>query len=121
MTAKVDWTKPIQTRDGRKAELLCVLENGNNERNHVCKITDDDGSQWTGEWTVDGFLFTAEEKSKFDIINTPAPPKMLHDVVREVLERERNFVGSFDRQYLNAAETALLRRLPNIPVETASE
>lgn len=67
----VDWTKPIQTRDGRPMRYLMKLEHptGGGGHTRVAQNTVD-GSVWTCR--EDG-LFYANQKTGHDIINVPEP------------------------------------------------
>lgn len=62
----VDWTKPIQTRDGRKAELLCKDLLG--DFSHAVKVKCKEGNM-IGCYKPNGNRF--QHESDYDIINVP--------------------------------------------------
>ena len=70
-TPKLDWSMPIQTRDGRKAELLC--DDLRAPHSHAVKITDEDGDKWVGLYDESGA--TLWSKNEPFIINVP--PQMV--------------------------------------------
>jgi len=64
-----DPTKPVQTRDGRKARIICT--DANNHQPIVALITEQDGHEYTRDYTKDGFYFMCSEQSSSDLINIP--------------------------------------------------
>ena len=66
----IDWTKPVQTRDGRKVRVLCT--DGPDLRYPVIGVAD--GGLCPETWTIDGVHFANGVPSDLDIINTPDPP-----------------------------------------------
>lgn len=69
----VDWSKPIQTRDGRKARFLGTLDGV--DYGHLSAVWSDKcQSEMLIETTKSGYVFEYSE-SKDDIINSPPPPK----------------------------------------------
>lgn len=76
----VDWTKPIQTRDGRKAEFL--RETNHTEYPMLCLVTDSRGIQQPTTYTSSGAYWRDNPCFKeFDIINTPEPSPVEDEVV----------------------------------------
>jgi len=66
----IDWTKPVQTRDGRKVRVLCT--DGPDLWYSVIGMVD--GRLCPETWTIDGVHFANGVTSNLDIINTPDPP-----------------------------------------------
>ena len=68
----INWINPIQTRDGRKAELLRNDYNGiysNSKRTQLCLLTDNKGFQNIINYPLDGYYFDDKQPSNNDIIN----------------------------------------------------
>lgn len=66
-----DWSKPFQTRDGRKARLLASdLAN-----DHPCVVAIErfPGSERLEVYTRDGFTFGPASPSERDLVNTDSP------------------------------------------------
>lgn len=72
----LDPTKPVQTRDGRKARILETAMKG--DRPIVGIVTDHDGVEHVSTWPTDGRFFPAVEKSRDDIVNAPETLKTWH-------------------------------------------
>jgi hypothetical protein len=66
----IDWTKPVQTRNGRKVRVLCT--DGPDLRYPVIGVVA--GMLCPETWTIDGVHFVNGAPSNLDIINTPDPP-----------------------------------------------
>jgi hypothetical protein len=66
----IDWTKPVQTRNGRKVRVLCT--DGPDSQYPVIGLID--GRLYQDTWTIHGVHFTNGVFSDLDIINTPDPP-----------------------------------------------
>lgn len=64
----IDWSKPVQTRDGRKVRILCMNAKTIDNR-PVCVLYDNDGSEcaalYTREGKIPGF------SSDMDLVNVP--------------------------------------------------
>ena len=76
----VDWTKPIQTRDGRKVEFLREINDDTYQM--VCLVVRDDGSEFVNGWTRAGkYIHDQSSPSDLDIINTPEPSPVDEEVV----------------------------------------
>ncbi|MDE2105110.1 MAG: hypothetical protein KGL39_48170 [Patescibacteria group bacterium] len=69
----LDLTKPMQTRDGRKARLLA--SDLKSQFQLVFVITDKDGNEHVGERYADGRYSSGYDRPH-DIINVPEPPKV---------------------------------------------
>lgn len=65
----LDWTKPLRTRDGRKARLLGKLE-GITPRPYVVAIIERDGTELGGWYTTDGD-WIQRTQSADDLENAP--------------------------------------------------
>jgi hypothetical protein len=69
----VDWSKPLQLKDGRKARFLALIECP--DRPRCCVVTDADGDEWVDAWCENGNFTMPRssplEISRLDIINTP--------------------------------------------------
>lgn len=71
---KFDPTKPFQTRDGRKARLLCTDAKGrigSEAQPIVALITRPDGTEFAGQYTIDGHFYTDSQLSSSDLVNIP--------------------------------------------------
>ncbi len=64
-----DPTKPVKTRDGRKARIICT--DANNHQPIVALITESNGHEYNRNYTKDGFYFIGIGKSDSDLINIP--------------------------------------------------
>jgi hypothetical protein len=64
----VDWSKPLQLKDGRKARFLALIKCP--EQPRCCVVTDADGDEWVEAWCENG-NYTVSGTSPLDIINTP--------------------------------------------------
>jgi hypothetical protein len=64
----VDWSKPLQIKDGRKARFLALIECP--DRPRCCVVTDADGSEWVEAWCENG-NYTVPGLSHLGIINSP--------------------------------------------------
>jgi hypothetical protein len=64
----VDWSKPLQLKDGRKARFLALIKCP--EQPRCCVVTDADGDEWVEAWCENG-NYTVPGLSPLDIINTP--------------------------------------------------
>lgn len=74
-TNELDWTKPIQARDGREARFLCEL-GGEPNYPMVVVITRQDGTQYINHYKRDGRVFLSQYASRIwdtnsEIINVP--------------------------------------------------
>jgi len=72
----LDPTKPVQTRNGRKARIICVDREGKNASSKypiIALVKASDGSEELRSYTVDGFHFFTDEKeeSENDLVNVP--------------------------------------------------
>jgi hypothetical protein len=68
----IDWTKPIQTRNGRKARLLCLdrtTETG--AYPVVALVTDSAGNENAETFTRDGLFNETCKQHSINIINAP--------------------------------------------------
>lgn len=89
---KVDWNKPIQTRDGLEAKYLCECEPCQYGATRIVQVTDKDGRK----------IWACHEDGKFgttgaSIINVPEP--RYRPYTEEELER---LVGTAVRDVSNA-------------------
>jgi hypothetical protein len=67
----LDWSKPIQTRDGRKAEFLREIKT-NSPYTHYALVTYPDGSEMIWGYTKDGIFHKAiGDRNHSDIIQAP--------------------------------------------------
>jgi len=66
----IDWTKPVQTRGGRKVRVLCT--DAPDSQYPVIGLIDGSGDPET--WTIGGVYAANGATSNLDIINTPDPP-----------------------------------------------
>ena len=71
---KFDPTKPVQTRDGRKARIIC-RDLLNSNQPIVAAITDGD-KEFTTHHCEDGRFLTAPTDSRHDLISVPEKRKV---------------------------------------------
>lgn len=64
----VDWTKPIQTRDGRKARVLAT-DLGDDNYPIVVAVTDGSDHEYSATRTLDGRISIKSEFDDSDVIN----------------------------------------------------
>lgn len=83
----IDWTKPLETKDGRKAEFVRKL-NTSSDYKRLVVLTDCHGWESHETYTEEGRLLVDDE-SALDLINPP-PPKR-----KEVLDGVYVVVGPF--------------------------
>lgn len=67
MNQKFDPTKPVQTRDGRKARIICTDRKG--EMPIVALITSEDGTETISDFKLNGSYWCGLKES--DLINIP--------------------------------------------------
>ena len=68
----IDWTKPIQTRDGRSARLLCKDLKGARGYPVVVALLDERGYESLEHYTLGGQYLTGDdEENDHDLINLP--------------------------------------------------
>ena len=71
--SEIDWTKPIQTKDGRKAEFIHKLKT-DFDYTRLVILTDDEGRESHETYTENGEL-VKDRESELDIINVPEPKR----------------------------------------------
>lgn len=69
----IDFTKPVQTRDGRKVRILCT-DAKSAAGSVVAIIKDDDGYDLVDHWYRNGNYRSDASNDARDLINVP-PPK----------------------------------------------
>lgn len=69
MTKPIDWTKPLQTMDGRPARLLGKLETDTFPM--VVAIKRADGREFEACYTEDGFYYLGKVTDTCDLRNVP--------------------------------------------------
>ena len=75
MTKPLDFSKPVQTRDGQPVRILCT------DRKHpnytVIGLIEIDGLELdtTKYWTEDGHYFSTRKEDYLDLIQAPQPRK----------------------------------------------
>lgn len=67
-----DPTKPVQTRDGRKARILLTNLAGN-EYPIVAVYEDEEGDEYSETYRLDGYCYSSRESDK-DLVNIPVVP-----------------------------------------------
>ena len=65
-----DPTKPVQTRDGRKARIICT-DAKQNKYPIVALVTINDEIEDVRSYTESGYFYAFENNSAFDLINIP--------------------------------------------------
>lgn len=68
----VDWTKPIQTRDGRKARYICEIKAPPYSR--LVILDDESNTESPEPYRENGGYMKGGEESILDIINSPPQP-----------------------------------------------
>lgn len=66
----IDLTKPVQTRDGRKARVICTDMEGGSER-IVALITNRSGGEHPLSYFKNGSYYNDDDSNNTDLINTP--------------------------------------------------
>ncbi len=69
MTKPFDPTKPVQTRDGRKARIVCT--DMKSDYPIITVITKPDGREYMVAHAINGLLLDSGELTVSDLINTP--------------------------------------------------
>ena len=99
-----DFTKPVQTRDGRKVRTLCTDRLG--YESVVCLITEEGGREVVACRTSDG-RFRTDKESKRDLINVPGkrvvwvnmyPRDCTYKMEVSRTESDANEASSFERE-----------------------
>ena len=91
----IDWTKPVQTRAGRKVRVLCT--DGPDLWYSVIGMVD--GRLCPETWTIDGVHFANGVTSNLDIINTPEPAVTLTRWVNVYLDMQRFYLTRDDATF----------------------
>lgn len=72
MTTTFDPTKPVQTRDGRKARIVATdLKSGSGETILACVFSTDDEHEYTMRYFSNGTFWDDGPASADDLINVP--------------------------------------------------
>jgi hypothetical protein len=80
----IDLTKPVQTRDGRKARILCIDANNDYP---IVGLYEYEGSEQSATWMLDGtYLVHSPRATGYDLVNVPEPAAALESRVTK--ERE---------------------------------
>jgi hypothetical protein len=67
----VDWNKPIQTRDGRKARVVCMdRKDYQSHRTYMC-LVDNNGTEAVWFYKSNGYIRDDNKNDDLDIINVP--------------------------------------------------
>ena len=66
----IDWTKPVQTRDGRKVRVLCTDADAKDQVVGLLRVPGKGMPEFVQTWRIDG-MFAPPHKSANDLINTP--------------------------------------------------
>ena len=73
MTKPLDFSKPVQTRDGQPVRILCT------DRKHphytVIGLIEINGLDVTKYWIEDGHYFPTRKEDYLDLIQAPQPRK----------------------------------------------
>ena len=75
-TPMVDWSKPIQRRDGAPAELMGVVRSGNRARYFVKFCLGTNHEDW--EICLEDGIVYSPENGAHNIINVPEPERVLY-------------------------------------------
>lgn len=86
----VDWTKPIETRDGRKARYICEIISDGYSR--VALISDCLGNETPETYMENGQYKRLDPDSDMNIINSP-PPKVTVETNGTVVAIHRDSAG----------------------------
>ena len=81
MTA-IDWTKPVQTKDGRKVRVLCTDARG---RNPVIGLVlnEDEETDEMMSWPISGDAWGPDHDYSLDLINVPEKHTLWVNVWRD--------------------------------------
>jgi hypothetical protein len=94
----IDWTKPVQTRDGQKVRVLCT--DGPDSQYPVIGLIDGGGLE---TWTIGGVYAANVATSNLDIINTPDPPVTVTRWVNVYPDMERFYRSRDDATFHHGA------------------
>lgn len=68
--ANVDWTKPIQTRDGRKARVICT--DAKKSRSVIVLVENSSGGEHVHDYEDNGSHYSVNSEAHvLDVINVP--------------------------------------------------
>jgi hypothetical protein len=70
---KFDPTKPVQTRDGRKARILCT--DLKTDQPIVAAVTNRCGEEFAHRFSISGHFYPSQTVADIDLINIPEEPK----------------------------------------------
>lgn len=71
MSGAFDPTKPVRTRDGRPARIVCSDVKSERGYTVVAVITDDDGYEITDTYQANGYAFSHGQQRDHDLVNVP--------------------------------------------------
>jgi len=91
----IDWTKPVQTRGGRKVRVLCT--DAPDSQYPVIGLIDGGGDPET--WTLGGVYAAKGATSNLDIINTPDSPVTVTRWVNVYPDMERFYRSREDATF----------------------
>ena len=67
----IDWTKPLQTRDGRKARVVATDIATKDEYTHAALVMDEDGDESLETYTKEGLWWVSGGLQDKDLVNAP--------------------------------------------------
>lgn len=67
----IDLTKPVRTRDGRKARVVATDMNGSEGDTVLALITEPDGNEYAYEFKADGSYYCPADPSHNDLVQAP--------------------------------------------------
>lgn len=65
----LDLTKPVQTRDGRPARIICT--DRKSDHYPILALLMEDGTEYTTSFTVDGECYQNGGENRTDLVNVP--------------------------------------------------
>ena len=112
----IDWTKPVQTRDGRKVRVLCTDAPGDFPVVGIVEAGDIDGA-YVSSWRKNGRLSLTDDECyqyTHDLSNVPEPPVTIKRWVNIYDDHSYNRIHATKR---SADENAWSARLACVEVE----
>jgi hypothetical protein len=114
----IDFTKPVQTRDGRKARILCTDRTGG--LYPVVGLVSDGRIETTTCWMRDGTHVAGEHGLPMDLINVPPPKKkvkVMVEIRRDIADGEVFAVATIDRRPHNTPNKVLASAIVEMEYE----
>jgi len=77
MKKPIDWSQPLQLRDGRSVRFIGDIR-ASDARNKLVAVTNPDGFEWSNAVTASGRIVSDLVRHDYDVINVPPSPVWLN-------------------------------------------